>query len=98
MVLKTTIPPRIASSSKLGSKTVLRISEAISNSNPNNNQHFNKPSRPGNDRYDKDKRPDNRRDRDHDRDRKDKDRKEKDKKEKDNKRQESKRSEVYRRS
>ena len=65
---------------------------------PNNNQHFNKPSRPGNDRYDKDKRPDNRRDRDRDRDRKDKDRKEKDKKEKDNKRQESKRSEVYRRS
>lgn len=65
---------------------------------PNNNQHFNKPSGPGNDRYDKDKRPDNRRDRDRDRDRKDKDRKEKDKKEKENKRQESKRSEVYRRS
>lgn len=63
------------------------------NNRPDHNQHYDRPSRPKNDRYSKDK-PDNRKDRD--KDRKDKDRKEKDKK--DSKRQESKRSEVYRRT
>lgn len=63
------------------------------NNRPDHNQHYDRPSRPKNDRYSKDK-PDNRKDRD--KGRKDKDRKEKDKK--DSKRQESKRSEVYRRT
>lgn len=76
--------------------------------NPNHNQHFNKPSKPGNnDRYDRDKRSDKRSDSyrnndkrndKRDKDRYDKDKKEKDKKENNNKRQQSKRSEVYRRS
>lgn len=63
---------------------------------PAPDQHFNKPSKPHNDRYDKDRRPDNRKDRDSNRNRDDKRKKEKEKK--DNKRQESKRSEYYRRS
>lgn len=73
------------------------------NNRPNHNQHFTKPSKPKNDRYDKDRRPDNRRDRDSDKlrrekERKEKDKKNRDKKEKDNKRQESKRTDIYRRS
>lgn len=64
---------------------------------PEHNQHYDRPPRPHNDRYNKEKKSDDRKDRN--KDRYDKDRKEKDKKDKrENKRQESKRSEVYRRS
>lgn len=77
------------------------------NNRPNNNHHYSKPVKPKHDRYDKDRKPDNRRDRDWDKNRKDNDRKykkdndkrEKDKKDKkENKRSESKRSEYYRKS